>query len=229
MKKKQISLSLFFSFLTHVGLFLLIIFLAYYVRRDTIEDEKGRGKGEVWIDLKSLGTGLEPTSTRVQNPNDNISRQKQSAVFSKSPQEKVSTNHDALKLRQKEKREENSGQSSEGGAGATSSSVGSGTGNGQGSGQGEGQGNSAASVLGMIRRKIEQSKRYPVLARARKIQGVSVLSFTINESGGAEKLVLVKSSGSELLDEEALSTVKRASPLPYYSLPIQISIKFSLE
>jgi len=40
---------------------------------------------------------------------------------------------------------------------------------------------------------------------------------------------MVHSSGSSVLDEEALATVKRAAPLPYYPSPIRISLKFSLE
>lgn len=239
MRKKQFSLSFFYSILTHVGLFLLVLFVAYYVRRDVIEDEQGGGKGEVWVDLKAIGSGLEPV-TSDQDKNKNISTEKKKNEEAKPFSEKITPKHDALKLRQKENLEKNNQhQTSDPGednsktsaqeSGAQPSSVGSGEGKGMGAGQGEGQGNSSASVLGIIRRKIEQSKRYPVLARSRKIQGVAVLSFAINPSGGVEKLSLVKSSGSELLDEEALSTVKRASPLPYYSLPIQISIKFSLE
>lgn len=230
MKKKQFGISFFYSFLTHALLFSVIIFLAYYLHEEVIQDENGGGKGEVWVDLK----GMNPGDAAYKNSNE--VQKKSSKNFrgiekSKTVQAEKAENNDALKLRQKDSPTpaEVKGNGNSPSSANTASGLGNGAGLGKGNGEGEGQGSASASILGLIRRKIEQAKRYPVLAKARKIQGVAVLSFSINASGGVESLHLVKSSGSELLDEEALATVKRASPLPYYSLPIQISIKFSLE
>jgi protein TonB len=105
-------------------------------------------------------------------------------------------------------------------------SVGSGEKGGGGSGGG---GKGASTILAEIRRKIERAKHYPPLASLRHIEGVAVLSFRIEENGAVSGLHLVGSSGSALLDEEALATVRRAAPLPYYPKPIQIPLEFTLK
>lgn len=217
MEKKQLGISFFLSFLTHFLILAALIFLVYFVRKEILEFEGGAGKVAVWVDLKPIGSGVSTKSNPIQNK----------AVIQK--------NNDAIQVRQKNENKTTSTKQNihqdqagkgEGGSAASSEE---GSGQGSGKGNGAGEGSASPSVLGLIRKKIEQAKRYPVLARTRKIEGVSVLSFAINGSGGVESLTLVKSSGSDLLDQEALATVIRATPLPYYSQPIRISIKFSLE
>jgi len=90
-------------------------------------------------------------------------------------------------------------------------------------------GTGGPNILSEIRRKIERAKRYPSLARLRQVEGVVALSFRIGEGGGVSDLRLLGSSGSPLLDEEALATVRRAAPLPFYPDTIRISLRFKLE
>jgi protein TonB len=65
-----------------------------------------------------------------------------------------------------------------------------------------------------VRSRLEQAKRYPWLARTQGIEGTVRLRFTINPLGEANKIHLVESSRSKILDEEAIETVERASRLP---------------
>ncbi len=231
MKKKQLSISVLLSFLTHFLIFAGLFFLVYFVRKEISYFESGGGNEAVWIDLESANKGFAENNSLVvtSSPKKNDEAE---AKLKKTPK------NDAILVRQnieKKVSSEQNGSHNSGeekkaaGAGSSQSGQGMGQGSGLGTGEGAGSGSASPSVLGLIRKKIEQAKRYPVLARARKIEGVAILSFSINPSGGVEALSLVKSSDSDILDQEALATVKRASPFPYYSQPIRISIKFNLD
>jgi len=62
--------------------------------------------------------------------------------------------------------------------------------------------------------QIERYKRYPEEARARGDQGVAQVAFSVDRSGGVHDARLVHSSGSSLLDRDALAWIARAQPLP---------------
>jgi protein TonB len=62
--------------------------------------------------------------------------------------------------------------------------------------------------------KLNRFKRYPDAASRRGVKGVTVVRFKVDRSGQVIASEVVKSSGSELLDDEALALLKRASPLP---------------
>ena len=83
--------------------------------------------------------------------------------------------------------------------------------------------------------RLQQSKRYPATAEARREQGVVTLSFTVDRSGHVLSRSIVKSSGVGALDEEVLAMVKRAEPLPAFppammqqSVNLVVPIRFSL-
>lgn len=61
---------------------------------------------------------------------------------------------------------------------------------------------------------INRVKSYPEKARAAGQQGTAVVRFTIARSGQVGSVALVRSSGSEALDEAALALVRRAAPFP---------------
>jgi len=83
---------------------------------------------------------------------------------------------------------------------------------------------------------LNRFKRYPDRARAHGSQGAVSVEFIIDRTGSLVSSRVVHSSGSSVLDEEALAVLQRASPLPAppavvsgatfnLSLPIQFRIR----
>lgn len=79
---------------------------------------------------------------------------------------------------------------------------------------------------------LERRKRYPSSAKRARKQGVVQVRFTIDGSGNVGSVALTRSSGVSELDNEVLSLVRRASPVPApppgVSRTIVVPIKFSL-
>lgn len=71
-----------------------------------------------------------------------------------------------------------------------------------------------ASWQGLIRGYLERRKRYPSNARRRHQEGIVSVSFSLDRQGQVSKIGLAKSSDHRSLDQEILSLLKRASPLP---------------
>lgn len=65
-----------------------------------------------------------------------------------------------------------------------------------------------------VRLAIEQNLHYPPQALANQWQGKCLLQITVDDLGQVLNVSLKKSSGKTLLDNEAIATAKRASPLP---------------
>jgi len=61
---------------------------------------------------------------------------------------------------------------------------------------------------------LEQHKQYPRRAKRMRKQGVPLITFTMDRSGQVLGVKLVRSSGTESLDKEAVDLVYRAMPLP---------------
>ncbi|HEY7168167.1 MAG TPA: energy transducer TonB [Candidatus Binatia bacterium] len=68
------------------------------------------------------------------------------------------------------------------------------------------------TYFGSIKRSIEINWQYPEMALKYGLQGKLLLQFTILNNGELENAVIVRSSGSHLLDDEALRAVKAAAP-----------------
>jgi protein TonB len=76
--------------------------------------------------------------------------------------------------------------------------------------------------LKIVSRKIERSKRYPRWAMDTGLEGRVVIRFTILQDGTlCEEILLVSSSGTEILDNAAISAVRNAAPFP--TLPEELS------
>jgi protein TonB len=112
-----------------------------------------------------------------------------------------------------------------------------GTGSGPGShpGLGSGSANALKSYLAEVRRRLEQQKTYPWMARRQHREGVVVLQFTIGPGGEIASQAIARSSGHEVLDgaaAEALHQVGRFPPLPpalgRSQLNIQVPLAFRL-
>jgi len=70
------------------------------------------------------------------------------------------------------------------------------------------------SYFNKIKQLIESQWEYPELALRYGLQGRLALQFVIGGNGRLEQLRLVRSSGSQLLDDEALRAIKAAAPFP---------------
>jgi protein TonB len=84
------------------------------------------------------------------------------------------------------------------------------------------------SVLSQIIRRIEEAKRYPRTARRMGIEGTTVVRFKLKPGGQVETVEVVESSGSDILDEASLKTVRDAAPLPYKDGWLKVGIVFKI-
>jgi protein TonB len=82
--------------------------------------------------------------------------------------------------------------------------------------------------------RLERYKRYPPEAQARAETGVTQLAFSVDRSGGVHHARVVRSSGSNVLDREAVALAERASPMPPppaeitgAQIPIEVPIRYN--
>lgn len=87
---------------------------------------------------------------------------------------------------------------------------GTGTGTGTESTRAEG----GAGVTDPVRERLKAFMSYPFGLRQRGIRGKTVIRFHITQGGGVQEVQILASSGSPLLDEHNVRTVRRASPYP---------------
>ena len=114
-------------------------------------------------------------------------------------------------------------------SGAMSRSDGAGGGSAEGGvGLPGGDGAGGSPLLSKIWRRINSSKYYPASARRRGLAGMPSVTFAIGEDGNVKWVKLARSSGTAILDDAALATVRRAAPLPYYPKPITVAVKYSI-
>jgi protein TonB len=71
-----------------------------------------------------------------------------------------------------------------------------------------------ATWQALLMAHIERYKRYPSDARPRGERGIASVYFTIDGRGNVLSAKLVRSSGFSALDQEVVSAVRRASPVP---------------
>jgi protein TonB len=83
-----------------------------------------------------------------------------------------------------------------------------------------------------IKQSIEVQWEYPEMALRYGLQGRLALEFTIGANGQLEYLRVVRSSGSELLDQEAVRAIRAAAPfppIPVWLKPVPLSISAAME
>jgi TonB family protein len=102
-----------------------------------------------------------------------------------------------------------------------------------GSGTGPGAGGrpgplDLGDLLARIRQRIEAVKRYPEDARRDSIQGTVNVRFRVRADGQLERVELVRSSGSRVLDEASLETIRRAAPFPPVRGWVQVPLAYTL-
>jgi len=86
-----------------------------------------------------------------------------------------------------------------------------------------------------IKQKIQENKKYPRWALRAKHQGIVRIVFNVLPLGSVKDLSLLRSSGFEELDKEALEAVKRASPFANFpeilkedEIQIEVDIIFAI-
>lgn len=87
----------------------------------------------------------------------------------------------------------------------------------------------------LIRAKISRNRKYPEEARENREEGEVCVMFSVISSGKIIYSGVTSSSGIGILDDEALSTVRRSSPLPpiprelgVINMTFEVPIIFSL-
>ncbi|MFC3228015.1 energy transducer TonB [Marinibaculum pumilum] len=80
---------------------------------------------------------------------------------------------------------------------------------------------------------LQRSRRYPAAALADRLQGVVLLGFSLHRSGRVLGGRVIRSSGHEILDREALDLLYRVAPLPPFPpgiaaerLDLEVPIRF---
>jgi len=68
------------------------------------------------------------------------------------------------------------------------------------------------SYFASIKRKIELVWQYPYEAAAAGIQGELTLDFVIARNGKVDSIDLIRGSGSKILDDEAIRSIRKAAP-----------------
>lgn len=92
------------------------------------------------------------------------------------------------------------------------------------------------SFIFEVRNRIAKFKQYPRLALRRGLEGQPIVHFTITRNGGIQDLRVAKSSGSGILDQAALESVKKGAPFPVIpdglqrdTMTLQLPVTFTLE
>jgi len=78
------------------------------------------------------------------------------------------------------------------------------------------------SYFASIKRKIELVWQYPYEAATAGIQGELTIDFVIARSGAVNSIELVRGSGSKILDDEAIRSIRKAAP--FDPIPAQYKI-----
>lgn len=91
------------------------------------------------------------------------------------------------------------------------------------------RGPSVDERLAEIRRRIQAAVVYPNAASARRLEGVAMVGFLIDrQSGLAQEIRVVGSSGHPSLDRAAERSVVRAGELPWVYGQLEVPVRFNL-
>ena len=118
---------------------------------------------------------------------------------------------------------------------------------GEGEGEGEGKGKGKGKGLNLdkerekkflleklyiISKIVQKNISYPYIARKMGWEGRVVVSFILTKEGKINLLTVEKSSGYDVLDENAIKTIKKVSkyfPLPPLDVKIKLPISYKLD
>jgi TonB family protein len=84
-------------------------------------------------------------------------------------------------------------------------------------------------TIELIGNAIERVKTYPVMARRRGIEGTVHVSFSINPNGRPHDIMVMKSSGFNILDKATVKVVKKAAPYPLIESRVEVPVAYRLK
>jgi protein TonB len=74
---------------------------------------------------------------------------------------------------------------------------------------------------------IKKNTVYPSMAEELGISGTAIVKFDVREDGSVGLVALLVSSGSKILDQDAITTIRRSGPFP--KPPISVTLHFPLQ
>jgi protein TonB len=89
--------------------------------------------------------------------------------------------------------------------------------------------NEYEELLAYIKEFISNNLTYPSIARQRNIQGIVGVSFDIERSGEIAFITVNHSSGSSILDNAAVSLIKKISPLRNKTIKRKLALNVNIE
>lgn len=81
----------------------------------------------------------------------------------------------------------------------------------------------------LVHAALEKAKTYPRMARERGVEGVVLVRFKVLPTGEIEKVDIIRSSGSDVLDTATVRTVYRAAPMPYVNGWVEVPMSYVLK
>ena len=81
-----------------------------------------------------------------------------------------------------------------------------------------------SAQYGVIRDKVYRALSYPARAQQEGWEGTVKMSFIVNRDGSVDSVLVLKSSGYKLLDNNAIRAIRQAAPFPYAPTRLQIRL-----
>jgi TonB family protein len=85
------------------------------------------------------------------------------------------------------------------------------------------------ALLAYIKEFIDKNLAYPPMARRRNIQGVVGVHFEIETNGGLAAVMVDHSSGSSILDNAAVSLVKKINPIKDITIKRKLALNVNID
>jgi protein TonB len=85
------------------------------------------------------------------------------------------------------------------------------------------------ALLAYVKNFIDKNLVYPPMARRRNIEGIVGVSFEIERTGGIAAITVAHSSGSSILDNAAVSLVKKMHPLKNIMIKRELALRVNIE
>jgi protein TonB len=85
------------------------------------------------------------------------------------------------------------------------------------------------ALLAYIKEYIDKNLIYPPMAKRRNIQGVAGVSFEIEKNGELVSITVNHSSGSSILDNAALSLIKKIHPVRNIPVKSKLALNVNIE